>query len=145
MFVGKCLSLHSEHGSTQETSHRGLSSYSSVNIQTTTTREYETRQVNMELLETFYLLIYFIFRSEVDAAMWLDPVMSRLISDDQVPDSCPPQLQATVVDSVTGDQRQGVISSRMMTNTAPDTGDDVERASTGTRYAVSQWLVRHES
>ena len=32
-------------------------------------------------------------RDEVDAAMWLDPILARLVADDRVPDSCPPQIQ----------------------------------------------------
>ena len=32
-------------------------------------------------------------RDEVDAAMWLDPILARLVADDKVPDSCPPQIQ----------------------------------------------------
>jgi len=80
-------------------------------------------------------------RDEVDAAMWLDPILARLVADDRVPDSCPPQIQVLELDAF-GEQRIKSLQSSFMTNTAPTSGQDIERVSTGTRYALAQWLLR---
>jgi len=79
---------------------------------------------------------------EVDAAMWLDPVLAELVGFDKVPDQCPEYLDATVIDD-TGTMRTVKLPSVVMTNQAPDIGADVERISTGTRYAIKQWLEHH--
>lgn len=77
---------------------------------------------------------------EVDAAMWLDSVLARLVAEDKVPDACPDHIQAVVVDSE-GNQSLKLVPSSIMTNTAPAEGKDIERVSTGTRYALAQWLA----
>ena len=43
---------------------------------------------------------------EVDAAMWLDPILARLVAEDNVPDSCPPQIQTMCLD------KSGVMSTK---------------------------------
>ena len=43
---------------------------------------------------------------EVDAAMWLDPILARLVAEDNVPDSCPPQIQTMCLD------KNGVMSTK---------------------------------
>jgi len=83
-------------------------------------------------------------RNEVDAAMWLNPVLARLVADDKVPDSCPAQIQVLELDA-SGEQRTKSILSAFMTNTAPTSGNDIERVSTGTRYALKQWLLKMDS
>ena len=54
-------------------------------------------------------------QEEVDAAMWLSPVLARLVAEDAVPEDCPSQLQATVLDT-NGDQKDVMIDSSVMTN-----------------------------
>lgn len=81
---------------------------------------------------------------EVDAAMWLDPVLARLVADDAVPDSCPPRIQTLSLDKA-GAMRTQWIPASVMTNSAPTRGEDVERVSTGTRYALAQWLKTKKS
>lgn len=81
-------------------------------------------------------------KREVDAAMWLDPVLAQLVGFDKVPEDCPEYLDATVIDDA-GTMNTVKLPSVVMTNQAPDTGADVERISTGTRYAIKQWLEYH--
>ena len=97
---------------------------------------------------------------EVDAAMWLDTVLARLVAEDSVPDSCPPQIQTLCLDK-TGAMSTKWIAASVMTNAvntentgkitptfindqyftqAPTQGQDIERVSTGTRYALTEWL-----
>ena len=45
---------------------------------------------------------------EVDAAMWLDPILARLVAEDNVPDSCPPQIQTMCLD------KNGVMSTKLI-------------------------------
>eukprot|EP00092_Neocalanus_flemingeri_P082053 GFUD01102619.1.p1 GENE.GFUD01102619.1~~GFUD01102619.1.p1 ORF type:complete len:124 (+),score=33.84 GFUD01102619.1:1-372(+) len=78
-------------------------------------------------------------QTEVDASMWLDPVLAKLIAHDEVPVDCPQFIDATVVDDA-GLLKTVKLPAVLMTNKAPDTGADIERISTGTRYAVNQWL-----
>jgi len=80
-------------------------------------------------------------KEEVDAGMWLDPVLCRLVADDKVPDICPPQIQVLELDHQ-GRQKINLIKSSFMTNSAPESGEDIERVSTGTRYALAQWLLQ---
>lgn len=56
-------------------------------------------------------------QEEVDAAMWLSPVVARLVAEDAVPEDCPSELEATVLDRDTGLQRRVKINSSVMTNT----------------------------
>jgi len=76
---------------------------------------------------------------EVDAAMWLDLVLSELVAFDKVPKDCPENVEATVITD-TGESEVCMLPSVLMTNQAPSSGCDIERVSTGTRYAVQQWL-----
>ena len=55
-------------------------------------------------------------KEEVDAAMWLSPVVARLVAEDTVPEDCPEKLEATVLDT-SGDQRRVKMNSSVMTNT----------------------------
>ena len=59
-------------------------------------------------------------REEVDAAMWLDSVLARLVAEDKVPDACPDHIQAVVVDSE-GNQSVKLVPSSIMTNTVSGT------------------------
>ena len=59
-------------------------------------------------------------REEVDAAMWLDSVLARLVAEDKVPDDCPDHIQAVVVDSE-GHQSVKLVPSSIMTNTVSGT------------------------
>ena len=52
---------------------------------------------------------------EVDAAMWLDPSLARLVAEDKVPDSCPPEIQTLCVD-MTGLMSTKWIPASVMTN-----------------------------
>ena len=54
-------------------------------------------------------------KEEVDAGMWLDPVLCRLVADDKVPDICPPQIQVLELDDQ-GRQKINLIKSSFMTN-----------------------------
>ena len=54
-------------------------------------------------------------QEEVDAAMWLDPVLARLVADDAVPDSCPPRIQTLSLDKA-GAMRTQWIPASVMTN-----------------------------
>ena len=92
--------------------------------------------------------------------MWLDPLLARLVADDAVPDSCPPRIQTLSLDKA-GAMRTQWIPASVMTNSvnikgfdnrgtisqsqAPTRGEDVERVSTGTRYALAQWLKTKKS
>jgi len=80
-------------------------------------------------------------QKEVDAAMWLDPVLAKLVAFDQVPENCPEYLDATVLNEL-GEMLTVQLPSVVMTNQAPNTGADIERISTGTRYAVQQWILQ---
>ena len=99
---------------------------------------------------------------EVDAAMWLDPTLASLVAEDKVPDTCPPEIQIMCVDK-TGHMSTKWIAASVMTNAvsidnlrarvnlnihffqAPTQGEDIERVSTGTRYALAQWLKTKKS
>ena len=52
---------------------------------------------------------------EVDAAMWLDPVLARLVAEDNVTESCPPQIQTMCVDKA-GVMSTKWIAASVMTN-----------------------------
>ena len=52
---------------------------------------------------------------EVDAAMWLDPSLARLVAEDKVPDSCPPEIQTLCVNK-TGLMSTKWIPASVMTN-----------------------------
>jgi len=79
--------------------------------------------------------------SEVDAAMWVDTEVAHILGFDQIPDNCPDSVVTTVLTD-TGDQISVSVPAVLMTNQAPRTGQDIERVSTGTRYAVHQWLTQ---
>ena len=52
---------------------------------------------------------------EVDAAMWLDSSLARLVAEDKVPDLCPPEIQTMCVDK-TGLMSTKWIPASVMTN-----------------------------
>lgn len=81
--------------------------------------------------------------SEVDAAMWLSPTLARLVATGEAPPDCPPQVALTVV--AAGGQEADSLPSSVLTRAAPEGGRDVERISTGTRYALQQWAVAREA
>ena len=74
---------------------------------------------------------------EVDAAMWLSPTLARLVATGEAPPDCPQQVALTVV--AAGGQEAATLPSSVLTRAAPEGGRDVERVSTGTRYALQQW------
>ena len=55
-------------------------------------------------------------REEVEAAMWLSPVLARLVAEAEVPADCPSELEVTVLDS-SGQQHRGRINCQVLTNT----------------------------
>ena len=55
-------------------------------------------------------------REEVEAAMWLSPVLARLVAEAEVPADCPSELEVTVLDS-SGHQHRGRINCQVLTNT----------------------------
>ena len=52
---------------------------------------------------------------EVDAAMWLDPILARVVAEDNVPDSCPPRIETLCLDK-TGAMSTKWIAASVMTN-----------------------------
>lgn len=80
---------------------------------------------------------------EVDAAMWLTPCLTQLVATGQKPPGCPASVELTVLDK---DNKMclGSLPTGVLTQQGPDSGADVERISTGTRYALQRWLARQE-
>jgi ADP-ribose pyrophosphatase YjhB (NUDIX family) len=92
--------------------------------------------------------------SEVDAATWITKSMARAIvavsdvnTDDNVTytttspaSNFPDTVLVTVVNS-DGKQTIETQSSRNLLNCAPTSGRDIERVSTGTKFALSQWIL----
>jgi 8-oxo-dGTP pyrophosphatase MutT (NUDIX family) len=81
--------------------------------------------------------------SEVDAAMWLSPVMAQLVATGQVPPDCPASVELTVL-AEDGTASQSSLPAAVLTAEAPSSGPDRERISSGTRYALQQWLAARE-
>lgn len=83
-------------------------------------------------------------KNEVDASMWVNTSLARLVAADEVGQDCPSTLKVTVLDEG-GQQSEMTLPSVLMTNQAPTVGQDVERVSTGTRYALGQWLLQQDN
>jgi len=79
-------------------------------------------------------------RSEVDAAMWLTPSLARLVAEGQEFPDCPSSVDVTVFDN-DNKMCRASLSATVLTQQAPDSGKDVERVGTGTRYALQQWIA----
>ncbi|XP_022111436.1 nucleoside diphosphate-linked moiety X motif 17-like isoform X2 [Acanthaster planci] len=85
--------------------------------------------------------------SEVGAAVWLSEGMVRAIgcrgSDENdgrgLPDDLPKFIRATAIHPSTHEQVQHDIPTSVLFETAPSTGKDAERISTGTKFAIEQW------
>ena len=52
---------------------------------------------------------------EVEAAMWLSPVLARLVAEAEIPVNCPSQLEVTLLHT-TGQQSRVNINPRVLTN-----------------------------
>lgn len=76
---------------------------------------------------------------EVDAAMWVNLGVAKVIAYEEVSADCPEFISATVINK-SGAQETVRLPTYVLTNKAPSEGLDVERISTGTRYAVTQWI-----
>uniref|UniRef100_A0A8C3SYL5 m7GpppN-mRNA hydrolase NUDT17 n=1 Tax=Chelydra serpentina TaxID=8475 RepID=A0A8C3SYL5_CHESE len=84
--------------------------------------------------------------SEVSAYAWLDPHVLECVAavEDgaenlgRVPTNLPPTVQATELSR--GSARPMELPTATFLNTAPAVGEDVERVSTGTRFALRLWL-----
>ena len=55
-------------------------------------------------------------REEVEAAMWLTPVLARLVAEAELPANCPSELEVTVLQT-SGQQVRLNINPRVLTNT----------------------------
>ncbi|XP_075764494.1 m7GpppN-mRNA hydrolase NUDT17 isoform X2 [Pelodiscus sinensis] len=84
--------------------------------------------------------------SEVSAYVWLEaPVLESIAAVEDgaentrhVPSNLPPTIKATELSG--GGARPMELPTATFLNTAPATGEDVERVSTGTRFALRLWL-----
>ena len=54
-------------------------------------------------------------REEVEAAMWLTPVLARLVAEAELPANCPSELEVTVLQT-SGQQVRLNINPRVLTN-----------------------------
>ena len=52
---------------------------------------------------------------EVEAAMWLSPVLARLVAEAEIPVNCPSHLEVTLLDT-TGQQSRVYMNPRVLTN-----------------------------
>jgi len=100
-----------------------------------------------------HLVIYFVIRSprtalemstqlnldpgEVGAAMWIDESQAGVVASGKFDDDCA-ELDVMVVEKDKVNVEKA--SAAVLAASAPLTGPDIERVSTGTRYAVQQWL-----
>ena len=57
---------------------------------------------------------------EVEAAMWLSPVLARLVAEAEVPANCPSELEVTVL-SPSGQQERLHINCEVLTNKVSQT------------------------
>ena len=53
---------------------------------------------------------------EVEAAMWLSPVLARLVAEAEVPANCPSELEVTVLQTG-GHHRKARLNCQVLTNT----------------------------
>ncbi|XP_072039083.1 nucleoside diphosphate-linked moiety X motif 17-like [Amphiura filiformis] len=85
--------------------------------------------------------------SEVGAAAWLDEEVIRVLvtqptSSSEVvnlPEGVPQTFRATVIDPKTSEACMQELDSSVLFNTMPSVGNDIERISTGTMFALQQW------
>ncbi|XP_026855746.2 nucleoside diphosphate-linked moiety X motif 17 [Electrophorus electricus] len=90
--------------------------------------------------------------AEVSGCMWLDPDLAKVIvsavdgkeESVHVPASLPEAVGVTAV-SPDGEMRESTLPVLVFCNRAPAQGEDVERVSTGTKYALELWLQTLES
>jgi len=101
-----------------------------------------------------HLVLYFLLKStqtaqelrnamkldadEVGAAMWLDQHQANIVATGVMVEGTV-DLDVIVVNKQRCFEEQQ-LSSRVLAALAPTSGQDIERVSTGTRYAVSSWL-----
>ena len=52
---------------------------------------------------------------EVEAAMWLSPVLARLVAESEVPANCPSELEVTIL-SPSGQQERLRLNCEVLTN-----------------------------
>ena len=161
--MGECLPSQSDYGPAQATPHRV--SRASPPLTATNSPFSSLPRVYLKLVvaaQTSWLEERLhLDGEEVEAAVWLTPVLARLVAEAEVPTNCPRELEVTLLDT-TGLQRKVNINCEVLTNKvshqispdetdsvplfqAPDQGADIERVSTGTRYALSQWLQSSQS
>ncbi|XP_066464814.1 nucleoside diphosphate-linked moiety X motif 17-like [Eleutherodactylus coqui] len=83
---------------------------------------------------------------EVSACVWLDPEVTELIVATREGAKDPGRKNSGLQTSVTITEVSGRsltqkdLALSTLLNTAPETGEDVERVSTGTKYALELWL-----
>ena len=53
---------------------------------------------------------------EVEAAMWLSPVLARLVAEAEVPANCPSELEVTLLHTG-GHHRKARLNCQVLTNT----------------------------
>lgn len=80
---------------------------------------------------------------EVEAAAWIDRQMAQVIASGVVPEGCP-HLRIMVVnqESAASLAAEHFLPASVMAAEPPASGPDIERVSTGTRYAMRHWLKR---
>ncbi|XP_063956174.1 nucleoside diphosphate-linked moiety X motif 17-like [Lytechinus pictus] len=90
---------------------------------------------------------------EVGAAAWLEESIVRALTqlseeEDRVKrkailSEIPEKLRGHIVDPTTGKSTCDQIPTRVFYQRAPPTGDDIERLSTGTLFAMQHWLKKY--
>lgn len=90
--------------------------------------------------------------AEVSACLWVDASLVKAIvsavDGEEEPVHLPsnvPQSVSVVEVSSTGELRESAMPASVLCNRAPAQGEDVERVSTGTKYALELWLRTLES
>ncbi|XP_042241633.1 nucleoside diphosphate-linked moiety X motif 17-like isoform X2 [Homarus americanus] len=79
--------------------------------------------------------------SEVDACLWLTKEMAELVvfgSSRRASQDIP----ITLINRE-GEQSMGILNPKTLTKKMPEPGFEVERLTTGTRYALKLWLQQH--
>ncbi|XP_063054031.1 nucleoside diphosphate-linked moiety X motif 17 [Engraulis encrasicolus] len=85
--------------------------------------------------------------AEVSGCLWVDSSLVRAIVSAvdgeeqpvQLPSNLPHTISVVEVSS-TGELREAAMAASVLCNRAPAEGEDVERVSTGTKYALDLWL-----
>jgi len=81
---------------------------------------------------------------EVDAAMWMGKEAAKVVATGHLDENSPTRLDV-ICFGENGIQKKSQIAAKVMTNQAPSSGEDIERISTGTRFALEQWLANLNS